>query len=60
MESKIIEQYVAHLKKQGVKNPEMTEVERKAAKLAAATPEHILRLATVMAGIVERNKLKEG
>ena len=60
MESKIIEQYVAHLKKQGVKNPKMTEVEQKAAKLAATTPEHILRLATVMAGIVERNKLKEG
>lgn len=58
MEVQIIEQYMAHQRSQGIENPQSGEPERKAAALVASNPEYILRLATVMAGIVERNKLK--
>lgn len=60
MEKQIIEQYLAHRKAQGEQNPQSGEQERIAAELVAGYPEHILRLATVMAGVVERNKLKKG
>lgn len=58
METQIIEQYLVHRKAQGEQSPQSGEPERIAAELVASNPEYILRLATVMAGIVERNKLK--
>ena len=60
MEKQIIEQYLAHRKAQGEQSPQSDEQERIAAELVAKHPESTLRLATVMAGIVERNKLKKG
>ena len=60
METQIIEQYMAHRKAQGEQNPQSGEPERKAAALVASNPEYILRLATVMAGVVERNNRKKG
>ena len=60
METQIIEQYLAHRKAQGEQSPQSGEPERIAAELVARHPEHILRLATVMAGVVERNKRKKG
>lgn len=60
MEVQIIEQYLEHHRSRGVDNPQSGEPERIAAELVARHPEHILRLATVMAGVVERNKRKKG
>ena len=63
METQIIEQYMDYLKNRSlnkIEQPQTGEPERIAAELVARHPEHILRLATVMAGVVERNKRKKG
>lgn len=55
----VLTQYVEWRKAQGEANVETGEEEIRAAKLVDSYPEHVLRLATVMAGVVDRNKIRE-
>lgn len=55
----VLTQYVEWRKLQGETNVEISEAEIRAAKLVDSNPEHVLRLATVMSGVVDRNKVKE-